>query len=52
MLKADPSGAKDLEEYVARLASVPLAYQPGEKWRYCFVDDMEIPDADEPARKG
>ncbi len=27
-------GAKDLDDYVNRLSSVPLAYHPGEKWIY------------------
>jgi uncharacterized UBP type Zn finger protein len=26
------------------------SYQPGEKWRYCFPHDQNLPDTDTPAR--
>ena len=34
LAKANLNEAKDLDDYVHRLASVPLAYHPGEKWIY------------------
>jgi len=40
LLKADLSGAKDLDEFVDCLASVPLAYHPGAKWIYSNSIDV------------
>lgn len=30
-----------LDEFVRRLATLPLEYQPGEKWRYSFAVDVQ-----------
>jgi len=27
------------------------SYQPGEAWRYCYVHDQSLTDADSPARR-
>jgi uncharacterized UBP type Zn finger protein len=27
------------------------SYQPGESWRYCYVDEQDVTDADSPARE-
>jgi CPA2 family monovalent cation:H+ antiporter-2 len=27
------------------------SYQPDETWRYCYVDDQRVTDADSPARR-
>ncbi|MCA9072954.1 MAG: serine hydrolase, partial [Planctomycetaceae bacterium] len=40
MTKANLSEAKDLEDFVNRLASVPLAYHPGEQWIYSNSIDV------------
>lgn len=40
LAKANLSAAKDLEDYVERLASVPLAYHPGEEWIYSNSIDV------------
>ena len=40
MQKADLGGAKDLQDYVGRLATVPLAYHPGEQWIYSNSIDV------------
>lgn len=29
---------------------VIASYEPGEKWRWCYVDEVMLPDADTPAR--
>ncbi|MCA9268169.1 MAG: beta-lactamase family protein [Planctomycetales bacterium] len=38
--KAKLGEAKDLDDYVERLAAVPLAYHPGEKWIYSNSIDV------------
>jgi len=40
LLNTDLQGAKDLDDYARRLASVPLAYHPGEKWIYSNSIDV------------
>lgn len=40
LAKANLQEAKDLEDYVERLASVPLAYHPGEQWIYSNSIDV------------
>lgn len=38
--KADPLGAPSLKEFIARLAKVPLASQPGERYEYSVSIDV------------
>jgi CubicO group peptidase (beta-lactamase class C family) len=33
--------AHDLDEMIARLATLPLAYQPGSRWRYSLAMDVQ-----------
>ena len=33
--------SKDLRDFVERLASIPLAYQPGTQWRYSWAMDVQ-----------
>ncbi len=40
LAKADLSAATDRNDYARRLASVPLAYHPGEKWIYSNSIDV------------
>ena len=40
LVKANLSEAKDLDDYVRRLAAVPLAYHPGESWIYSNSIDV------------
>lgn len=40
LAKANLGDAKNLEDYAKRLASVPLAYHPGEKWMYSNSIDV------------
>jgi CubicO group peptidase (beta-lactamase class C family) len=37
----DPLHARDLRDMVARLATLPLAYQPGTRWRYSLSMDVQ-----------
>jgi CubicO group peptidase (beta-lactamase class C family) len=39
--EADILGAHDLADMVARLARLPLAYQPGARWRYSLSMDVQ-----------
>jgi CubicO group peptidase (beta-lactamase class C family) len=36
-----PLGAPDLDEFVARVARLPLAYQPGTRWQYSISMDLQ-----------
>src|SRR5579871_879058 len=36
-----PLGAKNLQEFIEKLAKIPLAYQPGKKWVYSVSMDIE-----------
>ncbi|MCX7602969.1 MAG: beta-lactamase family protein [Bryobacteraceae bacterium] len=38
--KADPLGAPSLKEFIARLAKVPLAFHPGERYEYSVSIDV------------
>lgn len=38
---ADVLNAVDLTEMIARLATLPLAYQPGSRWRYSLSMDVQ-----------
>lgn len=38
--KADPLGAPSLKEFIARLAKVPLAFHPGERYEYSVAIDV------------
>jgi len=40
LLKANLREAKDLDDYVDRLAAIPLAYHPGEQWIYSNSIDV------------
>jgi CubicO group peptidase (beta-lactamase class C family) len=39
--KADVWGSTSLPQFAARVASLPLAYQPGSKWRYSLSMDLQ-----------
>ncbi len=38
--KADPLGAPSLKEFIGRLAKLPLAFQPGERYEYSVSIDV------------
>jgi CubicO group peptidase (beta-lactamase class C family) len=38
--KADPLGAPSLKEFITRLAKVPLAFHPGERYEYSVAIDV------------
>jgi CubicO group peptidase (beta-lactamase class C family) len=38
---ANPMGSASLNEMVAKLARLPLAYQPGTQWRYSLAMDVQ-----------
>ncbi len=38
--KADPLGAPSLKEFIARLAKLPLAFHPGERYEYSVAIDV------------
>ncbi|HEY0248693.1 MAG TPA: serine hydrolase domain-containing protein [Gryllotalpicola sp.] len=40
-LQDPPLRAADLDEFVARVARLPLAYQPGTTWRYSISMDLQ-----------
>jgi CubicO group peptidase (beta-lactamase class C family) len=39
--KVNPLGATSAKDFVARLAKLPLAYEPGTQWRYSVSMDVE-----------
>jgi len=39
--KSGISQARSLEDFIAKLARLPLAYQPGEAWRYSVAADVQ-----------
>jgi CubicO group peptidase (beta-lactamase class C family) len=39
--KAQPLKAGSLDDFVARLATLPLAYQPGSRWQYSLSMDVQ-----------
>lgn len=38
--KADLWGAKDLDEFIAKVAALPLKFEPGEQWHYSIAVDV------------
>lgn len=38
--KADLFGAKDLDDFIAKVAELPLMYEPGEQWHYSIAVDV------------
>jgi CubicO group peptidase (beta-lactamase class C family) len=38
--KADLWGAKDLDEFIAKVAELPLKFEPGEQWHYSIAVDV------------
>ncbi|KAA9149140.1 beta-lactamase family protein [Amycolatopsis acidicola] len=39
--KEKPFRARDLDEFVARVARLPLAFEPGSSWRYSIAMDLQ-----------
>jgi CubicO group peptidase (beta-lactamase class C family) len=39
--KLEPLSAPTLDDFVARLAELPLAYQPGSRWQYSIAMDIQ-----------
>jgi CubicO group peptidase (beta-lactamase class C family) len=38
--EADLLGAKDLDEFIDKLAEIPLLFEPGERWHYGVASDV------------
>lgn len=38
--KADLWGAKDLDEFITKVAALPLKFEPGEQWHYSIAVDV------------